>query len=669
MSRRKLNSQQQAEKVTRSLIEIRKKDGGKLFREADVGNIDQEARTVELSFSSEAEYERWFGIEVLGHGAGEVRMDRITNKAPVLWMHDWDDQRGVVESARIDTDARGRALCRFSKSPKGEQLFQDIVDGIVTKVSVGYMVHGLKLVEERDDIDVYRVTDWEPFEISMVSVPADDTVGVGRAAENPQEERSKQSKEDSGSISNSPEQRNSTRTEITMNEKIVRDAQGNLVRAKVDADGKIVEVLEMIERAGDAQAAAATRGADGERARVRAISEMGKQYGQMEKAMQFIADGKPPEDFQRELLHSFAVQRGNKPLEEQQRDATIGMNQREVRNFSIFRAIRALDPQATKADRDAAAFEFECSRAAADMYGKEAKGIIIPGDVLMDRAFGTGGNGTSGNGSAAIATNLLPGSFIDILRNRAWVMKRARTMAGLVGNVDIPKQTSTTNVYWVGEGGAPTAGQPGLDQISFTPKTVGAYTDITRRLLKQSTPDAEAIVRDDIIKQMALGIDKVAIYGTGTEFQPKGVKNYTGINAVDFATASKPSYTELVQMETEIALDNADVDAMSYAFNAQVRGNLKTTLKFPGVNGSAPIWEPGNTVNGYATDVSNQIASGDVFLANWADLVIALWGGLELTVDPYALSTSGGLRLIALQDIDINLRRVESFCWGSDLVA
>lgn len=644
MSRRKLNSQQQAEKVTRSLIEIRKKDGGKLFREADVGNIDQEARTVELSFSSEAEYERWFGIEVLGHGASEVRMGRITNKAPVLWMHDWDDQRGVVESARIDGDARGRALCRFSRSPAGDQLFQDIVDGIVTKVSVGYMVHGLKLVEERDDIDVYRVTDWEPFEISMVSVPADDTVGVGRSAENPQEESAVDQAEDSAITDTAPD-------------------EGAILRT--------IEIMDQNASATPANNSAAERqaGADAERARVRAITEMGKQYGQAEKAAQFVLDGKSPEDFQRELLHSFAVQRGNKPLEEQQRDASIGMSQREVRQFSIFRAIRALDPQATKEDREAAAFEFECSRAAAQLYGKEAKGIIIPGDVLMDRAFGTGGNGTSGNGSAAIATNLLPGSFIDILRNRAWVMKRARTMAGLVGNVDIPKQTSTSNVYWVGEGGAPTPGQPGLDQISFTPKTVGAYTDITRRLLKQSTPDAEAIVRDDIIKNMALGIDKVAIYGTGTEFQPKGLKNYTGINAVDFATASKPSYAELVQMETEIALDNADVDSMSYAFNAQVRGNLKTTLKFPGVNGSAAIWEPGNTVNGYATDVSNQIATGDVFLGNWADLVIALWGGLELTIDPYALSTSGGLRLIALQDIDINLRRVESFCWGSDLVA
>lgn len=649
------------DKVTERLVEIRKH--GQMRREATVGAIDKEARTVELSFSSEAEYRRWFGMEVLGHDAAEIRLDRLQNGAPLLWMHNWRDQRGVVESVRIDDDRKGRALVRFSKSEAGEQLFQDICDGIVTKVSVGYMVHGLKLIEEREDVDVYRVTDWEPFEISMVSVPADDSVGVGRVLENPQEE--------TPSISGDNRKHQSLpakRTAKAMNEKILRDAQGNLVRAKVDEDGKIVEVLEVIERAGDADRASVTRGQEAERARVRAITEMGNQYGKTELALKFIGEGKSAEEFQRELLHQYAAERGNKPLAEQQRDANLGLSDKEVKRFSLMRAIRALADPGDKAAREAAAFEFECSRAAAEAYGKTPKGIIIPNDILADRAFGAGGNASATGGAAAVATNLLAGSFIDILRKRAWVMRRARSLAGLVGNVDIPKQTGSTQAYWVGEGSGPTAGQPALDQISMTPKTLGAYTDITRRLLRQATPDAEAIVRDDILNVVALELDRVAIYGSGNEFQPKGLKNYSGINGVDFAAAGQPTYAELVAMETAIALDNADVDAMSYAFNAAIRGHAKTTLKFSGV-ASGTIWEPGNTVNGYATDVSNQIETGDVFFGNWQDLVVAMWGGLELTVDPYALSTSGGLRLIALQDIDVNLRRVESFCWGSNLVS
>ena len=657
------------ERIAQNLQDIKERGG--LQREASVVKVDREARTVEVSFSSETDtVERWFGIEILSHDPGAVDLSRLNNRAPVLWMHDWEDQRGVVEpgSARIDADRKGRAVLRFSRNDEGEELLRDIEDQIITKVSVGYLPTGMKLIEERDGVDVFLVTNWQPYEISMVSVPADDTVGAGRKLEIPQEEQQHETTEHS-TINNSSARQAFDRTNTTMNEKILRDGQGNLVRAKVDADGKIIEVLEMIERAGDAAAAAQTRGQDAERSRVRALTELGKQYGATDKAMEFIAEGKSPEDFQRELLHTFATQRSNKPLSEQQAGANIGMTQNEVRQFSLLRAVRALvDPNDKKA-RDEAAFELECSRAAAELYGKQPKGIIIPNDVLADRAFGTGSSASNTGGGAAIATNLLAGSFIDILRKKAWVMRRARTLAGLVGNVDIPKQTSSTQAYWVGEGGAPTAGQPGLDQISFTPKTVGAYTDITRRLLRQATPDAEAIVRDDILKVMALEIDRVAIYGTGTEFQPKGVKNYTGINAVDFASAGQPSFAELVNMETQIALDNADVDGMSYAFNAAIRGHAKTTLKFPGVNGAQTIWEPGNTVNGYATDVSNQIATGDVFFGNWLDLVVAMWGGLELTVDPYSLSTSGGLRLIALQDIDINLRRVESFCYGSDTVA
>lgn len=656
------------DKVAQRLVEIRQR--GMQHREATVAGVNIEARTVELSFSSETEtVERWYGIEVLSHAPGACRLGRLTNKAPVLWMHDWDDMRGVVESARIDSDRKGRATIRLSKNDEGEELLRDIADGIVTKVSVGYMTHGIKLTEEREGIDVYTVTDWEPFEISLVSVPADDTVGIGRSAENPQVERAPGSQQNSRNNPNSSARQAFQRNETNMKHRTFRDAQGNLCRVAVnDAGEDVAGTLEVIEKAGVERQA----GADAERARVRAITELGKQYAATDKAMEFIAEGKSPEDFQRELLHTFATKRANKPLDEQQQDANLGLTQKEVRAYSIFKLARALHPEATKAEKEAAAFEIECSRAAAEKYRKnDAKGIIIPNDVLADRAFGTGAAGTSGNGSAAIATNLLAGSFIDLLRNKAWVMRRARSMAGLVGNVDIPRQSSATQAYWVGEGGAPNASTPGLDQISLTPKTVGAYTDITRRLLNQATPDAEAIVRDDLLKVMALAIDKVAIYGTGTEFQPKGVKNYTGINAVDFASAGKPSFAELVDMETQIALDNADVDNMSYAFNAAIRGHAKTTLKFPAaaIAQGGTIWEPGNTVNGYGTDVSNQIATGDVFFGNWADLLIAMWGGLELRVDPYALSTSGGLRLIALQDIDINLRRVESFCYGSDTVS
>jgi hypothetical protein len=141
-------------------------------------SINEDSRTVELDFSSETDrVERWFGVEILSHDESDVDLSRLRNKAPYLMDHDMRDQRGVVEMAAIDGQ-RGRATVRFSKSARGEELWQDVKDGIRTKVSVGYQVLSLTEVEKRSDgTPVYRVG-WAPFELSSVSVAADDDVGI-----------------------------------------------------------------------------------------------------------------------------------------------------------------------------------------------------------------------------------------------------------------------------------------------------------------------------------------------------------------------------------------------------------------------------------------------------------------------------------------------------------
>ena len=146
--------------------------------------IDQAARTVELAFSSEEPYDRWWGREILDHSKKSVRLSRLKSGGPLLCDHDAEDIVGVVESVRIDDDLVGRAIVRFGKSARAEEVYQDVVDGIRCNVSVGYVIHKAQLVETGDKAtETYRVTDWEPFEVSLVSVPADTTVGVGRAME------------------------------------------------------------------------------------------------------------------------------------------------------------------------------------------------------------------------------------------------------------------------------------------------------------------------------------------------------------------------------------------------------------------------------------------------------------------------------------------------------
>ncbi|MBN67480.1 MAG: hypothetical protein CMM94_07960, partial [Rickettsiales bacterium] len=165
-----------------------------LTRQIDLNRdsiIDPESRLVRLSFSSEEPVTRqsffsepW--IEVLGHADGEVDFERLNNSAPLLYNHDRserDNRIGVVERAWIEK-GRGYAEVRLSKRAEVEGIWQDVRDGILRNVSVAYRINERKLQEENENTpDLYRVTSWTPMEISLVDIPADASVGIGRKLE------------------------------------------------------------------------------------------------------------------------------------------------------------------------------------------------------------------------------------------------------------------------------------------------------------------------------------------------------------------------------------------------------------------------------------------------------------------------------------------------------
>lgn len=627
-----------------SLNEILARDDGRVRRSADiVGVKDTEKRIVEVAFSSEAEVSRWFGAEILDHSPGAIQDERLRNGAAVLWNHDWDEQVGVVEQyLGVGSDRKARALLRFSRGQRATELFQDVEDGIIRHISVGYSLREVKLKETREDgTDVYLVTKWEPFEISMVSIPADTGVGVGRSLngnDTPPEDAPE-------SPADTP-----TRTQETPSEDPPMPPA-----AAPAVDPAAPTTAELLSARGQATA--------DERARVSAILEMGEKYNARDLAAQFVRGDKGVDEF-RGVLLEHVNKRGQSPLPAT--DPNIGLSDKEAGRFSFMRAINALANPTDRAAQEAAAFEFDASRAAiAKLNKRDVKGIMVPYEVLT-RALNssTSGSAAGDTGGNAIATNLMAGSFIDILRNRTLVMKLGRTMPGLVGNVDIPKQTDKASGYWIGEDDDATEDGLELGQLELSPKTVAAYTELTRKLMQQDSVGVEALVRFDLAAALGTTIDLAGFYGTGSSNQPRGILNTSGINVVDFAASSSlPTYAEIVQMETECAADNADVESMRYIVNAGMRGHLKTTQKFSGTNG-APVWEEGNTLNGYGAEVSNQIGAGDVVYGNFADLIVAMWGGLELNADPYSGSKKGRLRIVAFQDVDFGLRRVESFCKG-----
>lgn len=165
---------------------------GNYCRETTIDHVDTDSRTVELSFSSETPYGRWFGDEILCHDEECINLERFNNGlGTALFNHDRDAVVGHVEKAWIE-DNRGKALVRFDTDEQSDTIFQKVQSGTLQGVSVGYSIKRYEVLDEKDSVssngrfkgpDTYVVTDWEPLEISIVSVPADPTVGVGRSAE------------------------------------------------------------------------------------------------------------------------------------------------------------------------------------------------------------------------------------------------------------------------------------------------------------------------------------------------------------------------------------------------------------------------------------------------------------------------------------------------------
>lgn len=591
---------------------------------------EDDDRRVALSFSSEEPVLRFFGYEILGHGEGEVDLTRLASgRAALLTDHSQtiDAQVGVVERAWIE-DGKGRAVVRFGKSPRASEILARVRDGEVTGVSVGYALTRLVQVGEQDGEPMIRAS-WMPYEITLCPVPADPGVGIGRAADGDTKttltiERNLKGSKDMTTENNTP-----------------KDETRNAPPAAAKPDFKN-------ERAA-------------ETTRVREINTLSRKFDvDPDVATTAIESGQNVADFQRAILDKM----GDKQAESTRaKDANIGLNEKEIRSFSLMKAIRYLANPTDERARKAAAFEIEASEAAQAHLGRDAKGLLVPADVLTHQAFGQRSQNvtTAADGGALVSTDYLDGSFIGLLRKRSALTRLGvRTLTGLSGNVAIPRQTGGGTAYWVGEGAGPSDSDLAFNTLNMTPHTLAAAVPITRRAMVQISPDIEALVRDDLINVLALEMDRVGINGDVDVDAPDGLLD-AAINTTDWAVAGAPTWAEIVAMESEIGADDADVEGMKYAFNAAMRGWLKST---PKVSGTAEFMMKGREVNGYESVTSNNSPANSALLGNWQDFIIGMWSGLDLTVDTATLASSGGAHVRAFQDLDFGVRHTESFCHG-----
>jgi HK97 family phage major capsid protein len=326
------------------------------------------------------------------------------------------------------------------------------------------------------------------------------------------------------------------------------------------------------------------------------------------------------------------------------------------RSFSIVRAIGSfLDP------RMDAGLEREASQEIARRVGRQPEGIYVPlGELRQQRALDYAA------GQPVVPPGYQHDSFIDALRARSFVMRLGtRVLPDLVGNVSIPRLATGQTAAWIaGDGvdGLPTT-QPAFDSVTLSPKTIGALCVITRRMILQALPSAEQLVRDDFAKLIAAELDKAAIAGTGAANQPLGIVNIAGIGAGTYPLAG-PDYPSVVAMEGGLMAANADAASIAYLTTPQLAAALKAKEKASG--SGMFVWnagrEPGvGEVGGLPAYASSNVPLDKIILGNFSDLLMGMWGAIDVSVDPNYDFAKGSIAVRIFASVDFAVRHPQSF--------
>src|SRR5882672_35054 len=658
---------------------------------------------VELAMASEEPYERWWGVEILKINDKSVRLERLNDGASLLSNHDWNDLRGVhvAKSTRADPDNVLRGKVRIQSATQvGRDTVALVKSGVLTKSSVGYRVHRviekaktkqgedkereidgdafermIRSLEEsgnstraafcreldsvagpidrsEDDPTIYYVVDWEPHENSLVTIPADPTVGVGRGARQRGEPK----------LRLIPKQSEVT----TMDEE--RSAAVDTADATTGAADHTADIQTRVVQA----SAGGGSVIDHEKGRKASIIKLGKLNKIDQRQVdRWITEGASLNQVADDLVLILGERGATNPESASRLDLTA----KETQRYSLSRAILAVRDSNWKK----AGFEAESSRAICEKLNKvpDPNRFYVPFEVqqraigpeVMDmvvRHLASKGvlyrdltsAGASGSQFLVSTTNL---GFVELLRNLSVMLRMGTTeLPGLRDNITIPKQSAAGTAFWLStEATAITESQPTFLQLALSPKNVGGYTEISRQMLLQSSPQAEGLVTADLAAIVALAIDAAGLNGSGAAGQPLGIIGTAGIGSVLGTTLGYPG---IVEFQTDTAGGNALFDSSGYVSTPAVAGLLKQRVKFTST--ASPIWEGqliNGQVDGYRALASLQMPAANMLFGNFATVLLASWGVLEIEVNPYANFPAGIVGVRAMASVDIGVRYPTAF--------
>lgn len=615
---------------------------------------------IPLVFSSEFGVERfdwWEGeryLEVLDHSPGAVDLSRAERGLPFLDTHNiysLSAQLGRVEEVKLRADGKLGGMLRLSQRAEAQAYRQDLIDGIAGEVSVGYRIDPTRVdrITKEGELTRYIVRRWTPHEVSGVPVPADPTVGVGRALEGAHPSRLPVP---------------FPRADAVVSARAVPPTTDLQTDAPTGQENTVIDTNTAPDTGGTGVTVTRSEAPDLE-ARRKTLAELAEKHGVQEAFARGMATGGGDLDKVSDAMLGEISERMKRGAQFSQ---MVSMSEREEKAYSFSRAI-------LHAHGGENCLEREVSDSIAKRlpigYQPKNSGIFVPTSVRAPLVAGT-----SATGGAFVFTQ--QGSFIDLLRNKTFVLQAGATqLVGLSAPVSFPKHTSSGTAYWVAENDtAVTESNLGTGLISLTPKTLMATQAFSKQWLLEArnVVDGEMLVRSDLARLHAIAIDAAAIAGLGSSNQPLGITKSTAVGTVAMGThGAVPTYDALVDQEVQIRSGNVD-GGLSYITTPGIAGKLKKTQKFSSTNGEA-VWTgdlingqlngakafatnnvPSSLTKGTSTTVCHAIIAGAFENLYWGE-----FGALEIITDPYAQKKKGLIEVTSFQMVDLAIRYDAAF--------
>ncbi|HAJ7838381.1 TPA: major capsid protein [Escherichia coli] len=606
----------------------------------------------EIAFSSTQPYQRQFWDEqnqemvvldeILVHTPEAVDLSRLNNNAPLLFNHIFDNHIGVVCNARIDADKVGRALVKFSRhGTLANDIRNKVIEGTMEKISVGYDIKEYHIDYTKGQL---IVTKWEPFEISFVTVPADDTVGLNRSLNTITvnlEAKRDMTKEQIEEIKNEePAQVEETPVEENKEPEVEKTQERQVEENKEDEnleDGKDAEHPESVDDDSSTVREAEEVKEEREAAPIEEekIEEVAERSEEDELEIREIARelNIDDEELKRALAikdmtpEAFRTKALNNLVNAQRNNEQINKEQIMEKTFDLNNVIRSLVDGAALGANEA---EYSAMAATATMQrGRAARGgsVFVPAAAMRAAAAGN----TKADLTAITDENLLTESYIEMLLPQSVLGRLGVTvLSGLNSPIAVPKMTaSSVDAFgFVDENGSAPESKAEFANVKLSPKTFAGGNPISRQSIK-TVPGIATLITDHINQAVRIKLEQLILSDKDNERGPAGLVK----QLVDASRVTKKAAFSYKDFLKEIAaLTDAGVpaQAIKFAMSGATAAELESTLKDNGVSGY--IIENGKLA-GYDVVTSGVIPADHIVLGDFSGITIGEWGGLELDMD------------------------------------